>query len=105
MKTQRPDGEEFVIDITEKAVAKNMVSQNPLIIIDAITLDNKEIEKVQYSILYKEDVQTVDVLDAEKAVPIYGDKGKNGLILVTRKDEKQKYLKHYLKRNMRRASR
>jgi hypothetical protein len=105
MKEVKPDGKEFILGITEKALLEKMVQPNPLIVIDAISLDNEEIKREQYSILYKEDIETINVLDGVKAIPIYGDKGKNGLILVTRKTEKQKYLKHYLKWDKEKASR
>ena len=97
MKTQPADGKEFVLAMAEKAVLNKMVSQNPLVIIDAIMLDNKKIATKQYAILYKEDIQTIDVLDGKKAILIYGNKGKNGLILVTRKMKEKKYLKFFLR--------
>ena len=99
MENKKADGKEFVISTAEKAISNNLIRQNPLVIIDAIALDNKETEQVQYSILYKDDIENIAVLESEKAIPIYGEKGKNGLVLVTRKKKAQKYLEYYLKRH------
>ena len=99
MKNKKADGKEFVISTTEKAISSNKIKQNPLVIIDAISLDNKEIEQYQYSILYKDDIENISILDGEKAILIYGEKGKNGLVLVSRKQKAQKYLEYYLKKN------
>jgi len=98
MENKKADGKEFVISTAEKAISNNLIRQNPLVIIDAVTLDNKETEQFQYSILYKDDIENITVLDGEKAIPIYGEKGKNGLVLVTRKQKAQKYLEYYLKK-------
>lgn len=105
MKTKQPDGKEFVLSTTEEVIRRKIVQSNPLIIIDFIALYDKEIEEEQYAMLYREDIGAIDALNGEKAIPIYGDRGKNGLIIVTRNVEKQKYLKHYLKRAKRLASR
>ena len=99
MENKQADGKEFVISTAEKAISNNMISQNPLVIIDAITIDNKETEQFQYSMLYKDDIENITVLDGEKAIPIYGEKGKNGLVLITRKQKAQKHLEYYLKKN------
>lgn len=99
MKNKKADGKEFVISTAEKAISNNMIKPNPLVIIDAIILDNKKTEQFQYSILYKDDIENITVLDGEKAIPIYGEKGKNGLVLVSRKKNAQKYLEYYLKKN------
>ena len=104
MKNIKSDGEEFVDSIVKKAISSGIVAENPLVIIDAIALDNSKIKQGQYSILFKEDIESISVLEGEKAIPIYGDKGKNGLILITRKEIAQKYLEYYLRKNKKPAA-
>ena len=41
-----------------------------------------------YSPLNKQLIETISILQDEKAVSIYGEKGKNGVVIITTKDGK-----------------
>ena len=72
---------ESVIDLKE-----------PLYIINGIYYTEKELFGPEptspYAPLNKQKIQTISVLEPEKAVTIYGEKGKKGIVIVTTKDGK-----------------
>ncbi|MFD0991347.1 M56 family metallopeptidase [Mariniflexile jejuense] len=58
----------------------------PLIILDGKEIDNDEMNSINPNTIEK-----VDVLKGENAIRIHGDKGKNGVILITSKNDSSKY--------------
>ncbi len=84
------DGEEFLQFQIMAATSKGLISKNPLIVIDAIVI-NEENETDQMKILYKEDIQEIQVLEGKKAVEIYNLDAADGVVLVTRKKKSGKF--------------
>jgi hypothetical protein len=66
--------------------------KEPLYIINSIYYTEKELfgpnPTSPYSPLSKQKIVTISVLQPEKAVAIYGEKGKKGIVIVTTKDGK-----------------
>ncbi|MBV5315818.1 MAG: TonB family protein [Prolixibacteraceae bacterium] len=54
----------------------------PLIVIDGVIAENQNVNDIPY-----ETIESVNVLKGESATSIYGEKGKNGVILITIKKE------------------
>lgn len=65
---------------------------NPLYIINGIYYSEKEmfgpIPTSPYAPLNKQEIETFTILQPEKATSIYGEKGKNGVVIVTTKNGK-----------------
>jgi TonB-dependent SusC/RagA subfamily outer membrane receptor len=53
---------------------------SPLIIVDGKEVSNKKVEDIN-----PDDVESMNVLKGESATELYGDKGKNGVIVITTK--------------------
>ncbi|APY10165.1 hypothetical protein BWZ22_02460 [Seonamhaeicola sp. S2-3] len=66
-----------------KLVFMSDEEENPLFIIDG-----KEVEKDPIKGLNPEDIESINVLKDESAIKKYGDKGKNGVIIITTKKDK-----------------
>ena len=66
--------------------------KEPLYIINGIYYTEKELFGPEptspYSPLNKQKIETISILEPEKAVTIYGEKGKKGIVIVTTKDGK-----------------
>jgi TonB-dependent SusC/RagA subfamily outer membrane receptor len=88
------------IKLVQPSAQKNMVSDskvNPLLVIDGKIMEVKDSEEYN-KIMNSGDVNeifSVDVLKDKNAVAIYGEKGKNGVVVITSKkykafQEKQK---------------
>lgn len=54
----------------------------PLIVIDGVIAENQNVNDIPY-----ETIESINVLKGESATSIYGEKGKNGVILITIKKE------------------
>ena len=69
-----------------------MVLPDPLYIINAIEYTEKELfgpnPTSPYSPLNKQEIETLSILQNEKATSIYGDKGKKGVVIITTKGGK-----------------
>lgn len=63
-----------------KNVSENDTTENPIVI-----FEGKEIEYEKLKGIAPESIESVEVLKGEKATKIYGEKGKNGVIIVTTK--------------------
>lgn len=66
--------------------------KEPLYIINSVYYTEKELfgpnPTSPYSPLNKQKIETISILQPEKAVSIYGEKGKKGIVIVTTKDGK-----------------
>ena len=61
--------------------------KNPLYYINGVAYTEEELygenPTSPYAPLSKQNIDTIVVLQPERAIPIYGDKGKNGVIIIT----------------------
>ena len=79
-------GKNGVIEVTTKN-ATTASTHDPLIIVD-----NKEVTKEEYEKIAPEMIDHIDVLkpESQAAKELYGDKGKNGVIVITTKAAQKK---------------
>ena len=74
-----------------------MVLPDPLYIINGTEYTEKELfgpnPTSPYSPLNKQEIETLSILQNEKATSIYGDKGKKGVVIITTKDGKSAVIK------------
>ncbi len=70
--------------VTGKSIASNSLDV-PLYIVDGKTISKGEADKINPN-----DIKSVNVLKGENAIKEYGDKGKNGVIIITTKDNQPK---------------
>lgn len=71
-----------------------VVLAEPLYIINGVEYTEKEVfgpnPTSPYSPLNEQDIETISILQAEKAIQIYGKKGEKGVVIVTTKNGKPK---------------
>ena len=79
-------GKNGVIEVTTKN-ATTASTHDPLIIVD-----NKEVAKEEYEKIAPEKIDHIDVLkpESQAAKELYGEKGKNGVIVITTKAAQKK---------------
>ena len=79
-------GKNGVIEVTTKN-ATTASTHDPLVIVD-----NKEVTKEEYEKIAPEKIDHIDVLkpESQAAKELYGDKGKNGVIVITTKAAQKK---------------
>lgn len=69
-----------------------VVLNEPLYIINGIEYSEKEVfgpnPTSPYTPLNKQEIETLSILQNEKAIEIYGDKGKKGVVIITIKNRK-----------------
>lgn len=69
-----------------------VVLNNPLYIINGVQYTEQQVfgpnPTSPYSPLKKQDIETISILQDEKAVEIYGEKGKKGVVIITTKNGK-----------------
>ena len=56
---------------------------NPLILMNGVAITKEEMDKIN-----PDDIESVNVLKGEQATHLYGEKGKNGVVIITPKGEK-----------------
>ncbi|MBZ4657545.1 MAG: hypothetical protein JG771_681 [Methermicoccus sp.] len=56
---------------------------NPLILMNGVAITKEEMDKIN-----PHDIESVNVLKGEQATRLYGEKGKNGVVIITPKGEK-----------------
>ncbi len=56
---------------------------NPLILMNGVAITKEEMDKIN-----PDDIESVNVLKGEQATRLYGEKGKNGVVIITPKGEK-----------------
>lgn len=56
---------------------------NPLILMNGVGITKEEMDKIN-----PDDIESVNVLKGEQATRLYGEKGKNGVVIITPKGEK-----------------
>jgi TonB-dependent SusC/RagA subfamily outer membrane receptor len=73
---------------TIKVINQNATQQNlptPLFILDDVEMPSNDLGSIK-----SEDIESVTVLKEKKAVEPYGEKGKNGVVIITTKAYKAK---------------
>ena len=77
----------FILDDTEikdrKYLDTNILGKNALLIVDGKETRNKKLDQID-----TDNIASVFVLTGEVAIKKYGDKGKNGVIVITTKNKK-----------------
>ena len=71
----------FKLEVNSKAEVKGLDPKNPPLYL----VDGKEVPESEFKTLKPENIKEVSVLKDASATAIYGDKGKNGVILITMK--------------------
>ena len=66
-----------------KIVIKTEGGKEPIFIVDG-----KELTKKEFEDIHPEHVESVSVFKGKKANTIYGTKGKNGVVVITKKEDK-----------------
>ncbi len=82
------EGEEVIVrgygsmkDLSPQTLAEKFGDKNPLYIIDDVKMD----DKFDLNNIKPEDIESISVLKDKSALDIYGDKGKNGVIIIKTK--------------------
>jgi TonB family protein len=75
---------EFVLSLSQLQQHKKVELETP--IKPLYIVDGKEVE--DFKTINPDDIANIDVLKGESATALYGEKGKNGVILITMKKEK-----------------
>lgn len=52
-----------------------------------LIIDEKEVSLTELKTLNNEDIDNISVLKGQSGIEVYGDKGKNGVIIITLKEE------------------
>lgn len=71
-----------------KSINQNLTQKNqptPLYILDDVEMPSNDLGSIK-----PEDIEAVQVLKEKKAVEPYGEKGKNGVVIITTKKHKAK---------------
>ncbi len=76
------NGQVFYVDLDDSLRYPNISSKNPLIIID-----DREVKAQSLAALPPEDIDNFSILQGATAVTVYGDKAKNGAIVIKTKDK------------------
>lgn len=89
------DGEVYkkeLSNLDEEEVDSILELPEPLYIINGVSYSEKELfgpnASSPYAPLNKQKIETISILQPEKAVTIYGEKGKKGVVIITTKDGK-----------------
>jgi TonB-dependent SusC/RagA subfamily outer membrane receptor len=81
-----------VSNLSDDEIESIVELSNPLYIINSVYYTEKEVfgpnPTSPYSPLNKQNIETISILQDEKAISIYGEKGKNGVVIITTKDGK-----------------
>lgn len=87
-KVEKKKIQDIQFDDDESLVVLN----EPLYIINGIEYTEQEVfgpnPTSPYSPLKKQEIETISILQDEKAIEIYGDKGKKGVVIITTKNGK-----------------
>lgn len=89
------DGEVYkkeLSNLDEEEVDSILELPEPLYIINGISYSEKELfgpnASSPYAPLNQQKIETISILQPEKAITIYGEKGKKGVVIITTKDGK-----------------
>lgn len=81
-----------ISEMTEEERENLVILKEPLYIINGVYYTEQEVfgpnPTSPYTPLNKQKIETIAILRDEKAVSIYGEKGKNGVVIITTKDGK-----------------
>lgn len=79
-------------NLDDSEIESVVLLKDPLYIINGVYYTEKEVfgpnPTSPYSPLNQQQIETISVLQDEKAVSIYGEKGKKGVVIITTKDGK-----------------
>ena len=91
-KNPNKDANKILQKLDMNSIDSISVLSEPMYIINGVRYSEKEVfgpnPTSPYSPLNKQEIETIAVLQKEKATQIYGEAGKNGIIIVTTKNGK-----------------
>jgi len=83
---------QVVAELDDNEIESLVELKEPLYIINGLNYSEEELfgpnPTSPYTPLNKQIIETISILQDEKAVSIYGEKGKNGVVIITTKDGK-----------------
>lgn len=84
--------EQALSNLNDDEIESIVLLKDPLYIINGVYYTEKEVfgpnPTSPYSPLNQQKIETISILQDEKAVSIYGEKGKKGVVIITTKDGK-----------------
>ncbi|WP_300669872.1 hypothetical protein [Soonwooa sp.] len=83
----KKDTVKMPIRLGTMAVNPDKTKANPIYVLDGIIVDEKKIKDLKPA-----NIKKVEVLKKNKATDLYGEKAKDGVIIITSKKKKQKFL-------------
>lgn len=86
------DNDSLVQDIIKGQLEKNVLGENPMIVLDAISYIKCNEGGIKHIPISKPEISEISVLGGSQAVPLYGKQASSGIVLITSKafDEAQK---------------
>lgn len=91
MNDQNSD-EKTISTLNDDEIDSIVLLKDPLYIINGVYYTEKEVfgpnPTSPYSPLNQQQIETISILQDEKAISIYGEKGKKGVVIITTKDGK-----------------
>ena len=94
-QNQNQDIESFLDFYIAKSVSDSLLGENPIIVVEGYHLDSSNQEDF-FNLLEVSDIQSLDVLSADKATEIF-DNGQNGVLLVSCKKQGKKKIRKLMK--------
>lgn len=84
--------EQALSNLNDDEIESIVLLKDPLYIINGVYYTEKEVfgpnPTSPYSPLNQQKIETISILQDEKAISIYGEKGKKGVVIITTKDGK-----------------
>jgi hypothetical protein len=56
--------------------------KTPLLVVDGVNMGKKELNSISLSVVNPDDIESIDVYRGEKAVSLYGEEAKDGVIMI-----------------------
>ena len=85
-------GAEVASNLEKDTVESILVLKEPLYIINDVEYSEEELFGTNptspYAPLNKQEIKTINILQNDEAITIYGDKGKKGVVIITTKNRK-----------------
>jgi len=90
---QQTEGNQSLISVIDSKISKAKINDEAILILNGIEIDKEELEWLNQ--LQLKDFTDVTAVNKEAAIKIYGDKGRNGAIIITPFTDELLYMKYY----------